>query len=45
MKSFIKLQNNLSRLINQNCGSIRTYGDQVSHLLIHLSSFTLGLHI
>ena len=48
MKSFIKLQNNLSRsslksVKNQNCGFIRTCGDQVSDSLIHLSSLAFGL--
>ena len=30
---------------NQNCGSIRTYAGEVSHLLIHLSSLTFLLDI
>ena len=45
MKSLITLQRKLSRLSlkrakNQNCGFIRPYGGQVSHLLINLSSLT-----
>ena len=43
MKSLIALQNKSSRWSlkcakNQNCEFIRTYGGQVSHLLIRLSS-------
>ena len=50
MKSLIVLHNKLSRWSfkcakNQNCGFIRTYGGQVSHLLIHLSSLTFALYI
>ena len=46
----IALQNKLSGLSlkcakNQNCGFIRTYGDQVFHLLIYLSSLTFALDI
>ena len=51
MKSLIdSLQNKLSRLSlkcakNQNCVFIQTYGGQVSHVLIHLSSLTFVLYI
>ena len=50
MKSLIALQNKLSRLSlkcakNRNFGFIRTYGGQVSDLLIPLSSLTFALYI
>ena len=44
MKSLIALQNKLGQCAkNQNCGFIRTYGSQISHLLIHLISVTFVL--
>ena len=50
MKSLNALQIKLGRyslkcVKNQNCEFIRIYGDQVSHLLIHLSSLTFVLNI
>ena len=50
MKSLNALQNRLSRWSlnctkNQNCEFVRTYGGQVSHLLVHLSSLTFLLYI
>ena len=49
-ENFLALQNKFSRwslkyVKNRNCEFIRTYGGQVSHLLIHLSSLTFAMYI